>query len=365
MNCHQEFSAIRSSRGADSPHSLLSTLTAAILLTSIASATPFDQPDGVCTPAEEAVARCFETSTGFTVEIIPGVSDEFPVINADGNSVFAYRITGPGANGGSCAGVSDVSHSDIAIPVCLENPIVILDSEPGGRLLSGGQGDPSCGFGAGDLDRDVFKWDVGAPCSGYAEFSFVVAGVRQAAPTGFLLKEGNECRTGEILGPDCGSTIDRFCEGTNNCPCGNEITDSAGCANSTGEGGIVGAAGSSSVFADDLTLTATGLPANQFALFIAAEGTHQLPFGDGFLCVGGPGIKIIRYNPVQNTGLEGQVTIGPGLVALSYSGTLGFPSVAGIDAGETWFWQAWYRDATGPCGAAYNLTSALAVSYVP
>lgn len=320
--------------------------------------------DGSCTPAEQAAGECFQSASGVVVEVIPGPGGEFPAITPEGNSVFAYRITGAGLAGMDCGDSNEVSHVDISIPVCLDSPIVILASSPEGERLINGQGDQSCDFGVGDVDNDIFKWEVEVPCTEFVDVSITVAGAVPAEIVPFLLKEGSTCVEQAILGPGCGSTITRFCEGISDCPCGNDLPgQDGGCANSTGNGAIIGAAGSSSVSADDLVLTASNLPANQFVLFIAAEGQVQNPFGDGFLCVGGPGIKIIRYLPVQNSGAAGTVTIGPGLAALSCS--LGPPSIACIDPGETWYWQTWYRDPGGPCSSSFNLTSALAIDFIP
>ncbi len=36
-----------------------------------------------------------------------------------------------------------------------------------------------------------------------------------------------------------------------------------------------------------------------------------------------------------------------------------------IDAGETWYFQGWYRDPMGPCGTAFNLSNAIAVTFAP
>ena len=55
----------------------------------------------------------------------------------------------------------------------------------------------------------------------------------------------------------------------------------------------------------------------------------------------------------------GTVGFGPGLVSWS---TTHFGS-AGIDPGETWALQAWYRDAASACAGGTNLTQALAITF--
>jgi hypothetical protein len=41
------------------------------------------------------------------------------------------------------------------------------------------------------------------------------------------------------------------------------------------------------------------------------------------------------------------------------------PAGAQIAAGETWHFQAWFRDPSGPCGMGSNLTNALRVTFAP
>ncbi len=108
-------------------------------------------------------------------------------------------------------------------------------------------------------------------------------------------------------------------------------------------------------------LTISHLPPDQFGLFYMGGGQTQFPFGDGFRCVGSGGVGLFRYKPPHSSGSAGMLTLGPGIVARSQS----FPMSGHIDAGETWYFQGWYRDPLGPCGTAFNLSSALAVTFAP
>ena len=117
------------------------------------------------------------------------------------------------------------------------------------------------------------------------------------------------------------------------------------------------ASGSVSVALDDLVLTASGLPHNQFGLIFMGSNQIDVPFGDGKRCVGG---TTNRFG-VQSTGAAGLLTIGPGIVATSQ----GFPLSTHIDPGETWNFQAWYRDPAGPCHLAHNLSDAISITFTP
>jgi hypothetical protein len=140
-------------------------------------------------------------------------------------------------------------------------------------------------------------------------------------------------------------------------PCANG-DPSAGCANSTGSGATLTAGGTTSVFADDLTLSAASLPTNVFGLVFMGTLPAFAPFGDGLRCVGG---QTFRYG-VQNSGPTGSFTLGRGIAGSSC--TL-FSAPGCIDAGETWHVQAWYRDPSGPCGTSYNVTNGLSITFTP
>lgn len=142
------------------------------------------------------------------------------------------------------------------------------------------------------------------------------------------------------------------------CSCANE-NPLGGCANSTGCGARLLPLGTMSVPVDDLRLLATDLPRNTSALFVISTSSNRASFNDGVLCVGSPPFGFFRVPPIFNTGATGDISLGPGLVALSSSPR--FPLPGGIKAGQTWFVQLLYRD-TGSCGAGAN---AIAVTFTP
>ncbi len=118
-----------------------------------------------------------------------------------------------------------------------------------------------------------------------------------------------------------------------------------GAVNSTGSGALMSAAGSNSVSANDLTLTAEPVP-NDFGLFIFATTQVQIPFGNGFLCVLG---STVRINPVASAS---------GNVAMR---VVDLPSF-GIAPGTLDF-QYWYRDPG--VGSHFNLSDGLEIVFVP
>jgi len=149
---------------------------------------------------------------------------------------------------------------------------------------------------------------------------------------------------------ECELLATPYCFCAAGAPCGN-VDPNAGCANSTGVGALMSASGSSSVSADNLVLTVSQLPINAFAfMFRANNAIGPFPFGDGFRCAGG---GLIRFG-VQNSGMSGTISRGPGLCA-----------TYGIAPFTTYRFHCWYRDPAGPCGSGFNTPNAIAVSFLP
>lgn len=145
-----------------------------------------------------------------------------------------------------------------------------------------------------------------------------------------------------------------FCD----CPaplaiCGNPGAPGAGCANSSGSGVVLSAAGSANALVDDLTLSGVGLlPGNAALLFTGPNqinGGAGTPFGDGLRCAGG---QLVRIG-VRIPNGAGQASWGPGL-----------SSVGGWSSGDTRNFQIWYRDSNGsPCGNAFNVSNGYNVTF--
>ncbi len=148
-----------------------------------------------------------------------------------------------------------------------------------------------------------------------------------------------------------------FCDG--GAPCMN-TDSSAGCSNSSGAGTLLVDYGTTSVAGNDLMLSATGLPINQFGIMFMGGAAAEHSFGDGHICVAAGGIGIFRYLPPQNSGPLGQIVEGP-IVSRSQS----FAPAGRIGVGDTWYFQCWYRDPMGPCGFGFNFSNALAATFIP
>ena len=126
--------------------------------------------------------------------------------------------------------------------------------------------------------------------------------------------------------------------------------------NSTGEPGRLEAAGMLDAQANQLFLLATDLPAGQFGFFFTSQvpGFVVGPGGSqGNLCLGGP---LARFNAVIPNA-------GPGGFFQLRVDTNAIPTqpASAIQAGQTWFFQAWYRD--GNPQPTSNFTGAAAVLF--
>jgi hypothetical protein len=144
-----------------------------------------------------------------------------------------------------------------------------------------------------------------------------------------------------------------YCFGVT-CPCGN--TDpTAGCANSTGAGALLDGSGTASIASDDLVLLASNMPTGETATLFSADNALLSclgrAFGDGLRCAGVNSLRLAT----STVGATGDITFGPGLIALEDSP---FP-------GQTRRYQVWYRDPAGPCGFLHNQTNGYAVTYAP
>ena len=112
--------------------------------------------------------------------------------------------------------------------------------------------------------------------------------------------------------------------------------------------------GNTSISANTFTLEILGAAPGQPGLFYYGPNQVELPFGNGFRCVGG---AVTRLNPP----IVISSPWGEAIHALDNTA----PQHAGnIQPGTRWNFQFWYRDPADG-GSTFNLTDALSVPFIP
>lgn len=120
--------------------------------------------------------------------------------------------------------------------------------------------------------------------------------------------------------------------------------------NSTGLAAHIFAFGTESVSANDLHLTAGPVP-DAPGIFVYGPSPAQVPFGNGFLCVGGFLIRIAAAS-------------GSGQTLTAFVDNTDPPPAQGqITAGSTWLFQAVFRDPQ--LGPSLGLSNAVSVTFAP
>jgi hypothetical protein len=130
--------------------------------------------------------------------------------------------------------------------------------------------------------------------------------------------------------------------------------------NSTGFGAEMAMSGSTSIAANDLVLNAGPIPPGEPGIFYYGQTETQIPFGDGFRCIGtsGPG-TVFRLFPFVTPGALGNLSYNVD----NQHVPAGSPG-AQLLAGSTWKFQAWYRDPAAG-GAGFNLSDGLSLFLIP
>lgn len=131
-------------------------------------------------------------------------------------------------------------------------------------------------------------------------------------------------------------------------------------ANSAGQAARIAALGSHAVIDNDLTLVVTGLPTSGTTAFLvnslSANLTLVNPGGsDGRLCIASSAMG--RHLQQVYLGTAGTFSAPLNLTAMPNG-----PSVRAVLAGETWYWQCWYRDPQLGPGRS-NFSAALGVAF--
>ncbi|MEO1700398.1 MAG: VCBS repeat-containing protein [Planctomycetota bacterium] len=115
------------------------------------------------------------------------------------------------------------------------------------------------------------------------------------------------------------------------------------------------ASGSREVAADELELFAYGLPRDRWGMFICATSPSSpmsIANSQGLLCLGGTLGRFNRSGEVQQSAL--------GTFRLNVRPST-FPLPNAVLPGDTWYFQAWFRDING--GITSNLTDAISITF--
>lgn len=131
--------------------------------------------------------------------------------------------------------------------------------------------------------------------------------------------------------------------------------------NSTGRAGRMGAIGSLDIARNDFRLDAWSLPLNSFGYFLIAPlpgDVTGIPNSVGRLCLGGGIGRFVGPGEVFDSGPSGSASLAIDLAAVP-NPSLG---LVPVQAGETWHFQAWHRDATST-GVTSNFTEGLSVTF--
>jgi hypothetical protein len=140
-----------------------------------------------------------------------------------------------------------------------------------------------------------------------------------------------------------------YCDCTTSAPCSNTGAPGEGCANSTGSGAFLWAAGDPNVAADTVVLLADNCPSGIPGVFFSAPNqAAPIAFGDGQLCVSGS----INRLEVAFSNVQGLATSS---ISLSQED--------GLTGGEVRNYQYWYRDVPGPCSGQFNTSNAHSIQW--
>ncbi|MFT7670529.1 MAG: hypothetical protein ACI8X5_003238 [Planctomycetota bacterium] len=124
-------------------------------------------------------------------------------------------------------------------------------------------------------------------------------------------------------------------------------------ANSVGPGALMCSSGSSSIASNDLDLVTTGVPPGNIGLYFYGPNQVQVPFGNGWRCVGG---GVYRLPP--------QAANGGGVLTHALDNTSPLTPAGQISAGELWNFQLWYRDPAAG-GSLYNTSNGHSILFTP
>jgi len=196
---------------------------------------------------------------------------------------------------------------------------------------------------------------------GVANMEFFFIGSNQAGQTGPSYLAATGCGTAEptdiaTLGfPNMHIILDVNIVPPGGITLGNRFCSSA--VNSTGMESNLVISGSLSVSANNMAFRATSAPAGQTGIFYYGPDQIQVPFGDGWRCVGGQAGSVKRIFPFAMTNGAGNMEQTVDNTVLTHAPCIGV-------VGTTLNFQGWFRDpAAGLSG--FNLTDGIECTMEP
>jgi len=172
------------------------------------------------------------------------------------------------------------------------------------------------------------------------------------------------CQPGGVTPPGTPFCFGNTASG-NPCPCGNDNDGSdplgAGCAHDDSAAGArLEAIGVASITGDTLLFEGYRGPISNSSMFFQANNNQDgngLFLGDGIRCAGGGLIRL----KVKLTDASGYADSSP-MVVTTRSASLGHT----ITAGETLYYQWWFRDSNGsPCTNESNTSNGYLITWAP
>ena len=130
--------------------------------------------------------------------------------------------------------------------------------------------------------------------------------------------------------------------------------------NSTGASGQISALGSDVAADNNVVLTSSSLPQNAFGFFLTGQtqGFTQTPGGSsGNLCLGGAIGRYVGPGQIQNSGSAGEFSL-----TLDLTATPQPTGLVSVQAGETWNFTCWHRDAFSGSTTS-NFTDGLEIQF--
>jgi hypothetical protein len=174
-----------------------------------------------------------------------------------------------------------------------------------------------------------------------------------------LLPDDDQDGNADACDPDFDYVGSIYCSGdgsSTDCPCGNAGGLCAGCRNgSFADGALLRATGSAELGNDSLVLRSQRATPSQPGLFFQGNNPvnvgEGVAFGDGLRCAGNGVVRlqVVVSNPSGNA--SSSVAVG---------------ATGDVQAGETKYYQFWYRDPQASvCATNFNLSNGLKLVWAP